>query len=141
MLARIAENILSEAAVRGRDFGIRLGGNELAVPLPNTDEIGGVAVADRIRQSAEALQCEPLPVRVSIGGTCRQAGDACSTAVVDCTGTDVLLAETAAAASIVHFVERSWSVHPNRTHTKKRAGPIWKGFGKRVFEGVEGSAY
>jgi diguanylate cyclase len=79
VLARVAEQIVSEAAVRGRDYGIRLGGDELAVLLPNTDEIGGVVVADRIRQSAEALQCEPLPVRVSIGGTCRQAADTLET--------------------------------------------------------------
>jgi diguanylate cyclase (GGDEF)-like protein len=67
VLATVGEQVLREAGVRGRDFGIRLGGDEIAVVLPGTDEIGAIVVADRIRDAAAAVEIDAKQIRVSVG--------------------------------------------------------------------------
>lgn len=54
-------------AVRSFDIPARYGGEELAVVLPETDEDGAIAVAERIRQAVGRLAVGPRPVTISIG--------------------------------------------------------------------------
>lgn len=53
--------------MRGRDYGIRLGGDEIALALPGTDGPGAVAVADRIRHTAGTIVIDSRQIRLSVG--------------------------------------------------------------------------
>lgn len=67
VLAVVGEQVLREAGVRGRDFGIRLGGDEIAVVLPGTTEAGAAAVAHRIRDAAAEIVIDAKRIEVSVG--------------------------------------------------------------------------
>jgi len=66
VLRRISEVL--EGHARETDLPARIGGEEFAMLLPNTDEKGAFALADRIRLAAMALRVkwEELPVKVTI---------------------------------------------------------------------------
>lgn len=59
---------------RETDLVARYGGEEMAVLLPNSDERGARALAERLREGVEALEVAweeaPIPVRVSVGVAC-----------------------------------------------------------------------
>lgn len=68
-----------QAALRQADVLGRLGGEEFAVLLAETDLAGGLAVAERMRRDIAAQQClsqagEPIALTVSIGVTAVAAG-------------------------------------------------------------------
>lgn len=68
--------ILRGTLMRSSDFAARLGGEEFAILLPNTDENGAVTVAESIRHKVEdaivpiAASNEPTRVTISIGIAC-----------------------------------------------------------------------
>lgn len=74
-------------ACRSSDLAGRLGGEEFAMLLPEAGLAEAQAVAERLRQGAQALQVSeegrPVPIKVSIGIACLEPGD---------TGPDTLLA-------------------------------------------------
>ena len=67
-------NVFSASINRSSDFVARIGGEEFAVILPETDSIGGIEVAERIRNGIEKLKIEHLvsPINtvltISLGG-------------------------------------------------------------------------
>jgi len=69
VLVAIAEASLVN--LRSYEFAARYGGEEFVLLLPETDLTGGVVVAERLRESVQALTFEPpsenLAVTVSIG--------------------------------------------------------------------------
>ncbi len=70
VLAEFAQRIKFE--IREVDFAFRQGGEEFVVLLPETDEVGGMAVADRLCASLRAtpvtvVEGIKVPVTVSIG--------------------------------------------------------------------------
>jgi two-component system cell cycle response regulator len=86
VLQKLAEVI--RANLRHADFCGRLGGEEFAVILPETDEAGAVEFAERLR-NAIATTSVTLPARgalhftASIGATTFDAGDGSVAAIVD----------------------------------------------------------
>ena len=65
-LRLVAETI--RAATRDYDVAARFGGDEFVVLLPETDEAGALAVAERVRAGVEATgRAAGLPITVSIG--------------------------------------------------------------------------
>ncbi len=77
-LQRIAQ-ALQGALARPGDFLARYGGEEFVVVLPNTDHAGALKVAERIRESVEALGLEHSAeavhdvVTISVGGASTDA--------------------------------------------------------------------
>ena len=69
MLIKVAQAIAG--ALRKSDVTARIGGEEFAVILPNTDFSGGQSIAEKIRQSIELLECDDaekdLQITASIG--------------------------------------------------------------------------
>lgn len=65
VLKMVARLMLS--TVRITDFVARYGGEEFAVLLPNTDEEGGVVIAERVRQAIAEFEWERRAITVSIG--------------------------------------------------------------------------
>lgn len=63
VLKRVAQ-CLSEVC-RGSDFVARFGGEEFLLLLPDTDPIGAVSLAEKVRQAVEALEI-PVVNRVTI---------------------------------------------------------------------------
>ena len=68
------------AALRGYDVLGRVGGEEFAVALPNTNLEGARAIAERVRRMVEAVDLRPTPdqragITVSVGVTACGAGD------------------------------------------------------------------
>ena len=68
-----------QAGLRPGDVLGRLGGEEFAVILPDTDQAQAYSVAERLRIAVEAIhftiQHEQVPLRVSIGIALLEAGD------------------------------------------------------------------
>ena len=67
-----ALSIVFRAGLRDVDLAARLGGEEFAVLLPETDEVGAAGVAERLRAGLAALELEgpagaPLGVTASFG--------------------------------------------------------------------------
>jgi diguanylate cyclase (GGDEF)-like protein len=58
---------LLRSALRGSDVGVRYGGEEFAVVLPETPSERAAHVAERIRRATEALDVGGIRVTVSIG--------------------------------------------------------------------------
>lgn len=54
-------------ALRATDLPARLGGDELAVLLAETDRTGVEAAAERVRRAIEARVVDGVPLRVSVG--------------------------------------------------------------------------
>lgn len=77
------------ASVRRSDLPARLGGEELAVILPETELDGAVQVAETVRRAAadklRAGAWRTASITVSIGVTCHQEGDDGATLVADAT--------------------------------------------------------
>jgi diguanylate cyclase (GGDEF)-like protein/PAS domain S-box-containing protein len=81
-LKRVAQ-ILSGAAVRGRDFIARFGGEEFVLVLPETDAKAAQIVAERCRnllykariEHAQSAVSQILTVSVGIGSTIPRVGD------------------------------------------------------------------
>lgn len=71
VLVAVADAIRS--AVRASDVVARIGGEEIVVLLPETDEVGAATVAEKVRASVEAAQPtigdQSLTVTVSVGCT------------------------------------------------------------------------
>jgi diguanylate cyclase (GGDEF)-like protein len=69
VLMKVAQAITG--ALRKSDVTARIGGEEFAVILPNTDIHGGNKIAEKIRESVELLECDEkdkvLQVTASIG--------------------------------------------------------------------------
>ena len=67
------------AELREQDLMARMGGEEFAVMLPGTDAAEAAAIAERLRAAMAAgpilAEDQRIDVRVSIGGTTRQAED------------------------------------------------------------------
>lgn len=63
--------------VRGTDSFARIGGEEFALLLPDTDRVGAMKVAEKLRDTVAALSIPPLNLRVtvSIGVSTLQVGD------------------------------------------------------------------
>ena len=70
VLVAIAQ-VLSTCA-RGIDVVARVGGEEFAVILPNTDADGAHEVAERMRSAVARLGCEGQPVTISVGAALLQ---------------------------------------------------------------------
>lgn len=75
---------LAQAVQRPGDMAARYGGEELAVVLPNTDQAGGLQVAERLRARIEGLGLEHRSSRfghvtASIGVATAQCGEAGAT--------------------------------------------------------------
>jgi two-component system cell cycle response regulator len=71
---------LLSAQARKSDVVARWGGEEFVVALTNTDEPGGIVVAERVRLSIEELDVRDadgsrIPVTASVGLACYQRGD------------------------------------------------------------------
>lgn len=64
-----------KASTRPTDIVARIGGEEFAVLLPNTEPVKASEVAERIRKNVEAAEGAPddtiIPVRISVGGLYR----------------------------------------------------------------------
>ena len=73
--------VLKESAGRPTDFSARIGGEEFAILMPNTDVLGAQVIAERIRAhlAMRALAHDESPiaehVTVSIGVTVARAGE------------------------------------------------------------------
>ncbi|MDR2599712.1 MAG: diguanylate cyclase [Oscillospiraceae bacterium] len=63
-LIKIAE-VLSKCVMRTEDFVARYGGEEFVVVLPNTDEAGAIAIAEKIIESIHASNIEHKASEVS----------------------------------------------------------------------------
>ena len=80
-LRQVAE-VMRRAVRRPSDVAARLGGEEFALLLPNTDELGAVHLGERVRAGIEALQI-PSPgagrgiVTVSVGAATTYADARC----------------------------------------------------------------
>jgi diguanylate cyclase (GGDEF)-like protein len=78
-LAIVAVGRHCATACRRSDLAGRLGGEEFAVLLPSTGMAEAQVVAERLRAGAQALQVahegRPVPLRLSIGIACLEAGD------------------------------------------------------------------
>lgn len=59
--------------LRASDFGIRWGGEEFLICLPDTDLSGAITVAEKLRGIIEKLDFDVSPVTVSMG--CAELGD------------------------------------------------------------------
>ena len=64
---RLIGRVLSECANRPADLAARYGGEEFACVLPETDNSGAVAIAERIRRSIQALA---IPHKASSAAEC-----------------------------------------------------------------------
>lgn len=75
VLQRVAATI--RESIRAVDIGGRYGGEEFFILLPNIDQQGALAAAERLRQQIAALRLPPheLEVTVSIGVACHIDGD------------------------------------------------------------------
>ncbi len=58
--------------LRTSDFGVRWGGEEFLIVLPDTDLAGSIVAAEKIRQIVEKLDFDITPVTVSLG--CAELG-------------------------------------------------------------------
>lgn len=76
VLVRVAD-ALTKSLERSTDFVTRLGGEEFAIVLPNTDDVGANVIANRVIKSVESLNIahneSPFEkVTVSVGGVTHQ---------------------------------------------------------------------
>jgi diguanylate cyclase (GGDEF)-like protein len=74
VLANVGELLESGLLRSGIDVAARVGGEEFAIILPETDEAGGVRVAERVRL-AVASQVDNIGTTVSIGVAASHPGD------------------------------------------------------------------
>jgi len=84
-LRRVGQGILDAARQRPGDIAARYGGEEFVVILPDTDELGAVHVAERIRAAVEALA---IPHAAHPCGRVTASGGA-ATARPEAAGTDL----------------------------------------------------
>ncbi len=80
-MLKTAATVLSDA-FRSEDVLARIGGDEFAVLLPNTDETAAKSAVDRARNCLAAIEPEPgtLPVSLSLGwATALKGGDLLTT--------------------------------------------------------------
>jgi len=66
---------LLEGVARTIDFVARVGGEEFAILLPNTDEAGALAVAERMRSAVAEAPWPDAPLTVSIGSATLLRGE------------------------------------------------------------------
>lgn len=79
VLKSVASNIMN--SLRPTDLVVRMGGEEFAVIMPETDLLSALTIADRLRERIEKLSVsirsgsQNLSVTVSIGGACIDEGE------------------------------------------------------------------
>jgi diguanylate cyclase (GGDEF)-like protein len=80
-IARMGEQVLVEAKLRGRDLGIRWAGDEFVLVLPGTTADGASVVALRIQQAVRRISIRNHALSFSIGIADMVAGDGVATLV------------------------------------------------------------
>lgn len=63
---QVVGKILSDL-IRDTDFVARYGGEEFVIILPNTDDIGSVLAAERVRSAIETWEWKLRPITISVG--------------------------------------------------------------------------